>query len=155
MPSALVNPSTLRFPRKCPHCGRKPEGTYAVAAMRGLDVFFGDYAVPLLIDVPVCRAAFDRRRAAAVAALVSVLVLIAAGGTGALVFAFKGAWIAAALSGGMAIALALGGRTGWDAGLLDRALLGLSARSESSTRLRLRFTNERYFSEWTSINRSL
>lgn len=154
MPSAFVSSSSIRFPRKCPHCGGKPEGTYAVAAMRGLDVFFGNYTVPLLIDVPVCREAFQRRRAAALVALVFVLVLIGGGGIAALAFAFRGAWVAAALSGSVAIALAVGGRTGWDGGLLDRALLGVSARSVSSTELRLRFSHGKYFSEWASLNRS-
>lgn len=154
MASAIVNPSSLRFPRKCPHCGGKPEGTYAVAAMRGLDVFFGEYAVPLLIDVPVCREAFDRRRVAAVTALVSVLALVLAGGIAALVFAFRGAWVAAMVSGTVAIALAAGGRTGWDAGLLDRWVLGLSARSVSSSELRVRFASDKYFAEWTAMNRS-
>src|SRR4051812_40390237 len=104
MPSAIVNPSSVRFPRKCPHCGRKAEGTYAVAAMRGLDVFVGEYAVPLLLDVPVCRDAFERRRRAAAVALATVLVLIVGGGIGALVFAFKGLWMAAGVAAAVAVA---------------------------------------------------
>ena len=139
MPTAVVKPESVRFPRTCPHCGRKAEGTYAVAAMRGLDVFYGSYSVPLLLDVPVCREAFERRRTAALAALILVLVAIAAGAVAAIVFAWKGMWIAAFIPGAIAAALAAGGRTGWDAALLDRAVLGMSARSVSSTGLRLHF----------------
>jgi hypothetical protein len=153
MPSAVVNPDSIRFPRTCPHCGRKAEGTYAVAAMRGLDVFFGGYSVPLLLDVPVCREAFDRRRTAALAALIVVLAAIAAGAVAAVVLAWKGLWLAALVAAAIAAALAAGGRTGWDAALLDRFVLGMYARSLSSTRLRVHVTREKYFPEWAGMNR--
>ena len=58
------------------------------------------------------------------------------------------------MAAGVAVVVAVGGRTGWDAGLLDRTLLGVSARSVSSTKVRLHFADGKYFSEWTSLNRS-
>lgn len=152
MPTASINPASVRFPKKCPHCGRPAEGTYAVAAARGLDVYFGGYAVPLLLDVPVCRDAFGRRRAAALVSLVVVLLLIVAGAGVAAWFALHGAWLASVLPGGIAVALALGGRTGWDSALLDGALLGLRARSVSSTEVRLRFSRAEYYDQWAKLN---
>jgi len=120
MPSASIDPATNQFPRKCPHCGRKADGTYAVAAVRGLDAYVGGYAVPLLLDVPVCRDAFERRRTAALVALAAVLVLIVAGAGLAVWLAIRGAWLLAAVPALVAAALAAGGRTGWDSALLDR-----------------------------------
>ncbi|HEY2431738.1 MAG TPA: hypothetical protein VGI12_03620 [Vicinamibacterales bacterium] len=152
MPSAPIAPETNQFPKKCPHCGRKAEGTYAVAAVRGLDAYIGGYAVPVLFDVPVCREAFERRRTAAVVALAVVLVSIVGGAGLAIWFAFHGAWLAAALPAAVAVALAAGGRTGWDAALLDRHILGLSARSVSSSQARLRFSRGEYYEQWAKLN---
>jgi hypothetical protein len=152
VPVAVIRPESIRFPPKCPHCLRKAEGTYAVAAVRGLDAFVGGYTVPLLIDVPVCRDAFTRRRAAALVSLVLVLLLIVAGGGLAVWFAIRGAWMLSAPLGAVAILLAAGGRTGWDAALLDRAILGLSARSVSSKDARLHFTRGDYYETWAKLN---
>jgi hypothetical protein len=152
MPSASINPAINQFPQKCPHCGRKAEGTFAVAAVRGLDVYFGGYAVPLLLDVPVCREAFERRRTAALAAVVTVLLCIIAGGGLAVWLAIRGAWLPAALFGAVAVLLAAGGRTGWDSALLDRRLLGLSARSVSSKEVRLHFRRDEYYQQWAKLN---
>jgi hypothetical protein len=152
MASASINPASIRFPKKCPHCGRAADGTYAVAAVRGLDVYFGGYAVPLLLDVPVCREAFERRRRAALVALVTVLSLIVAGGGFAVWFAIRGVWLLAALCGAAAALLAAGGRTGWDSALLDRRILGLSARSVSSTEVRLRCARDEYYEQWAKLN---
>jgi hypothetical protein len=150
---ADVDADSICFPRKCPHCGGKAAGTYAVAAMRGLDVYAGGYTMPLLLDVPVCREVFDRRRRAALVALVLVLVLVVAAAIGAAVLAWRGAWIAAIVLGAFAGVLAMGGRTGWDAGLLDRAIVGMYARSISSKRLRVGFRDDKYFAEWARLNR--
>ncbi len=152
MPTASINPATNQFPKKCPHCGRKADGTSAVAAVRGLDVYFGGYAVPLLLDIPVCREAFGRRRTAAVVVLVTVLLLILTGAGLALWFALHGAWLAAASFGAVAVLLAAGGRTGWDSALLDRQILGLSARSLSSQEVRLHFTRAEYYEQWAKLN---
>jgi len=154
MRSASVTSASLRFPRKCPHCGRKAEGTYAISATRGLDVFLGSYAVPPLIDVPVCRDVFQRRRTAALVALVSTLAFMALGGLAAVVFAIKGVWLAAAVLGTAVAAVAAGGRTGWDNALLDRVILGVSAMAESSTRVRLWFRRDECFSQWAAMNPS-
>lgn len=153
MQTADVNPDAIRFPRKCPHCGRKAAGTYAIGAMRGLDAFFGGYTVPLLIDVPVCREVFERRRRAAVVSLVVILAIIVASGSAAVVFAFKARWLPTALLGAIAAGLAAGGRTGWDGALLDRSIVGACARSVSSTRVRMSFRRDDYYSEWKSMNR--
>jgi hypothetical protein len=142
----------MQFPKKCPHCGRPAEGTYAVAAVRGLDVYVGGYAVPLLFDVPVCRVALERRRTAALVALVIVLLLIITGGALAVWFAIHGVWLAAALFGVVAALLAAAGRTGWDSALLDRQILGLSACSVSSTEVRLRFRRDEYYGQWAKLN---
>ena len=155
MPTADVDADSICFPRKCPHCGGKAAGTYAVAAMRGLDVYFGGYTMPLLLDVPVCRDAFDRRRRAALAALVLILAVVVTSAIAAAVFAWRGSWIAAIVLGAFAAVLAMGGRTGWDAGLLDRAIVGMYARSISSKRLRVGFRDDRYYSEWARLNRLL
>lgn len=154
MHTAYVNASPIRFPRKCPHCGGKAEGTYAVAAMRGLDAFVGQYTVPLLLDVPVCRDAFDRRRRAALVSLVAVLAIVVASGVAALVLAFKAKWVPAILFAAVAGGLGAGGRTGWDAAWLDRWLLGVYARSVSSTRMLMGFRSSKYFAEWSGMNRS-
>lgn len=154
MPSATVTPESIRFPQKCPHCGGKPAGTYAVAAVRGLDAFVGSYAVPLLLDVPVCREAFDRRHRTGLAALVTVLLVIVVSGGLAVWLAIERSWLPAAVLGAIAVLLGLGGRTGWDSALLDRQLLGASARSESSTRVRVRFARDDYFKKWMSMNPS-
>lgn len=154
MHTAYVNASSIRFPKKCPHCGRKADGTYAVTAMRGLDAFIGSYTVPLLLDVPVCRAAFERRRRAALVSLVVVLGVIVANGAAALVFAFKAKWIPAMLLGAVAAGFGAGGRTGWDAAALDRWILGVYVRSVSSARLLMGFRSDKYFAEWTGLNRS-
>jgi len=152
MPSASIAPAVNRFPNKCPHCLRKAEGTYAVVAVRGLDVYLGGYAVPLLLDVPVCRDAFARRRAAALAALIVVLVSILSGAGLAVWFAIHGAWLKAAVPALVAAALAAGGRTGWAKALLDRLLLGLSARSVSSSAVRLSFARNDYYDAWAKLN---
>ncbi len=152
MPSASINPAINQFPKKCPHCGRKPDGTCAVAAMRGLNVYFGGYAVPLLLDVPVCRDAFDRRRAAAIGALVVALLVIVIGGGFAVWFAIHGAWLRAVPLGAVAVLLAAGGRTGWDSAFLDGAILGLSVRSVSSSEMRLRFRRDEYYEQWAKLN---
>jgi hypothetical protein len=141
-----------QFPKKCPHCGRKADGTFAVAAVRGLGAYFGGYAVPLLLDLPVCRDAFERRRAAALATLVVVLLVVFVGGGFALWFAFHGAWLRAVPLGAAAILLAAGGRTGWDSALLDGAILGLSARSVSSSEMWLRFSRDEYYEQWAKLN---
>jgi hypothetical protein len=153
MPSTDVNAASIRFPRKCPHCGRKAEGTYAVSAMRGLDAVLGSYSVPLLLDVPVCRDSLERRRSAALVSLVAILALTAAAAIAAIVFAWRGAWIPAVAAGAVAGVLIAGGRTGWDAALLDRGMLGLYVRSLSSTRLRVGIRRDEYFSEWAKLNR--
>jgi hypothetical protein len=153
MPSALVRPDSIRFPQKCPHCLRKAEGTYAVAAVRGIDAFLGGYSVPLLLDVPVCRGAFERRRQAALASLVAVLLMIVTGAAFAAWFAFHGAWLASVLPGGVALALAAGGRTGWDGALLDGMILKMTARSISSTEVRMQFSRDDYFAAWSALNR--
>ena len=153
MPSASLSPDSVRFPRKCPHCGGKAAGTYAVAAVRGLDAFLGSYTMPPLLDVPVCRAAFERRRRAAVVLLASTLAIMVLCGGAALVLAFERAWLTAALVALPAIAAALLGRTGADAGLLDRWVLGCAARSESSTRMRVFLKRADYFAEWKKVNR--
>lgn len=152
MADAVIRPEGIRFPQKCPHCLRKAEGTYAVAAVRGLDVYVGGYAVPLLLDVPVCREAFERRRTAAVVSLVAVLLIVVACAGLAVWFAARGAWLAAALPAAVAVALAVGGRTGWDSALLDRLILGLGARSVSATELRLHFTRADYYDAWARLN---
>jgi hypothetical protein len=152
MPTASINPATNQFPKKCPHCGRKADGTYAVAAVRGLDVYFGGYAVPLLLDVPVCREAFERRRTAAIGALVTVLLFIVAGAGLAIWFSLHGAWLAAALPAVVAVALAVGGRTGWDSALLDRLILSLGARGVSSNEVRLQFGRDEYYEQWAKLN---
>jgi hypothetical protein len=152
MPSASINPAINQFPKKCPHCGRKPDGTFAVAAVRGLDAYVGSYAVPLLLDVPVCREAFERRRAAALGAVIVVLTVILVGGAFAVWFAFHGAWLRAVPLGAVALALAAAGRTGWDSALLDGALLGLSARSVSSQEVRLTFSRGEYYEQWAKLN---
>ena len=152
MPAAVIRADSIRFPNKCPHCLRKADGTFAVAAVRGLDAFMGSYAVPLLLDVPVCREAFERRRTAALAWLVVVLAVILIGGGAAVWLAIRGAWAAAVPLGLAAIALAAGGRTGWDVALMDRRLLGLSARSVSSSEVRLRFSRDDYYDTWAKLN---
>lgn len=152
MPAVSVRPETIRFPQRCPHCLRKAEGTYAVAAVRGLDAFVGSYTVPLLLDVPVCRDAFERRRTVAVAALVVVLLCILVAGGCAVWLAIRGQWIWAVPLGAIALLLAIGGRTGWDSALLDRAALGLSARSVSSSEVRLRFSRDEYYEQWAKLN---
>jgi hypothetical protein len=152
--AVYVDASSIRFPRRCPHCGRKAEGTYAVAAMRGLEAYVGNYTMPPLLDVPVCRDAFNRRRAAALASLLTILVLIALSAITGIVAAWRGAWLVAAVFGALALVLAAGGRTGWDSALLDRTILGLYARSVSSTRMRLAFRDDKYFAEWKGLNRS-
>jgi hypothetical protein len=120
--------------------------------VRGLDVYVGGYAVPLLLDVPVCRDAFARRRTAALVALVSILVLLLTGAGLAMWYALHGAWLAAALPAAVAVALAVGGRTGWDAAFLDRQILGLSARSLSSKEARLHFRRAEYYEQWAKLN---
>jgi hypothetical protein len=152
MPSASINPATNQFPKKCPHCGRPAVGTYAVAAVRGFDAYVGGYAVPLLLDVPVCRDAFERRRTAAIVALVTVLVLIVTGAGLAVWLALHGAWLAAALPAAAAAVLVAGGRTGWDSALLDRRILGLGARSVSSKEVRLQFSRPEYYEQWAKLN---
>ena len=154
MRSASVNTTSLRFPRKCPHCGRKAEGTCAISAMRGLDVFLGGYAVPPLIDVPVCGEVFQRRRTAAVVALVSTLAFMIIGAIATVALAIKGVWLAAAVLGAAVAAIAAGGRTGWDAALLDQVMLGVHARAESSTRVRVCFKRDEYFRLWAAANPS-
>jgi hypothetical protein len=154
MTSLFVNADAIRFPRTCPHCGRKAEGTYAVAAARGLDAYLGGYTMPPLLDVPVCREAFDRRRAAGLWALVAILVALLLAVAAAVMLAWRGAWVPAALSALVAAALALGGRTGWDAALLDRVILRMHARSVSSTRMRLGFADGRYAAGWKKLDRS-
>lgn len=152
MPAAVIRSDSIRFPNKCPHCLRRADGTFAVAAVRGLDAFAGSYAVPLLLDVPVCRDAFERRRTAALVWLVTVLVAILAAGGAAIWLAIRGAWIAAVPLGVGAVALAAAGRTGWDVALLDRVLLGVSARSASSKDVRLRFSRADYYEAWAKLN---
>lgn len=149
---ASIDPKLIRFPKKCPHCGRAADGTFAVAAVRGLDAFVGGYSVPLLLDVPVCREAFERRRTAAIAALVVVLLMILVAGAFAVWLAIRGHWLGAVPLGAAVVLLAAGGRTGWDTALLDRALVGLSARSVSSTEVRLRFTRREYYDQWAKLN---
>ena len=149
---ASIDPKLNRFPKKCPHCGRAADGTFAVAAVRGLDAFVGGYSVPLLLDVPVCREAFERRRTAAIAALVVVLIAILVGGGCAVWLAIRGHWVAAIPPGALAVLLAAGGRTGWDTAVLDRAILGLSARSVSSSEVRLRFLRREYYDQWAKLN---
>jgi hypothetical protein len=153
MPTAVVNPASIRFPQKCPHCGRKAEGTYAITAMRNLDVFLGEYSVPLLLDVPVCRDAFNRRRTVGLAWLLSALAIILAGGLFAAWLAIDRAWLPAALLGAAAVAFALAGRTGWDTVVLDRWILGASAQSVSSSRVRMTFSRDEYFKQWAKMNR--
>jgi hypothetical protein len=150
--SATINPAINRFPNKCPHCLRKADGTYAITSMRGLDAFVGGYSVPLLLDVPVCRDAFARRRTAALAALVAVLLLIVVAGGCAVLLAIRGIWAAAIPLGVAALLLAAAGRTGWDTALLDRSILGLSARSVSSTQTRLYFGRDEYYDQWAKLN---
>jgi len=152
MPAAAINPQTIRFPKKCPHCGRPAEGTYAVAAVRGFDAFVGSYTVPLLLDVPVCRDAFERRRGAALAALIAVLLLVAIAGGAAVWLAIRGAWLGAIPLGAVAVLLAAGGRAGWDGAALDRWILGLSVRSVSSTEVRLQFSRRDYYDAWAKLN---
>lgn len=152
MPTSVIRADSVRFPNKCPHCLRKADGTFAVAAVRGLDAFMGSYAVPLLLDVPVCRDAFERRRTSALVWVVTVLLVMIAAGGGAIWLTIRGAWLAAIPLGLGAIALAAGGRTGWDVALLDRLLLGLSARSVSSTEVRLRFARGDYYDAWAKLN---
>jgi len=152
MPSVTINPQLIRFPNKCPHCLRKPAGTYAVAAVRGLDAFAGGYAVPLLLDVPVCREAFERRRGAAIAALIAVLLFVVLACGCAVWLAIRGQWLAAIPLGAAAVLLAAGGRTGWDSALLDRAILGLSARSASSIDVRVFFARDEYYEQWAKLN---
>ena len=152
MPAATINPQTNRFPQKCPHCLRRADGTFAVAAVRGLEAFVGGFSVPLLLDVPVCRDAFRRRRAAAMGALVAVLLIVLAAGAGAVWLAIRGVWLGAVPLGAIAVLLAAGGRTGWDSALLDRAILGLSARSVSSGEVRLRFSRGEYYEQWAKLN---
>ena len=152
MPAAVIRADSIRFPNKCPHCLRKADGTFAVAAVRGFDAFVGSYAVPLLLDVPVCRAAFARRRAAALTWLVAVLTLILVAGGVAVWLAIRGAWLGAVPLGLGAVALAAAGRTGWDVALLDRLLLGLSARSVSSADVRLRVFRVDYYEVWAKLN---
>jgi hypothetical protein len=149
---ASIDPKLNRFPKKCPHCGRPADGTFAVAAVRGLDAFVGGYSVPLLLDVPVCRDAFERRRAAAIAALVVVLLVILTAGGCAVWLAIRGHWLGAIPLGAAAVLLAAGGRTGWDTALLDRAILGVSARSVSSTEVRLAFGRREYYDQWAKLN---
>jgi hypothetical protein len=152
MQTATIGPQTIRFPNKCPHCLRKAEGTYAVAAVRGMDAFGGSYTVPLLLDVPVCREAFERRRMAATVSLVVVVACILLGAGVAVWLAIRGEWLLAAIPGAAAALLAAGGRTGWDSALLDRAILGVSARSVSSTSVRLRFARGDYYEAWAKLN---
>jgi hypothetical protein len=152
MPSASINPATIRFPKKCPHCGRPADGTFAVAAVRGLDAFVGGYSVPLLLDLPVCRDAFERRRAAAIAALVAVLLFVVVAGGCAVWLAIRSHWLGAIPLAASAVLLAASGRTGWDSALLDRAILGLSARSVSSSDVRLRFSRREYYDQWAKLN---
>jgi hypothetical protein len=152
MPFASVRPDTIRFPQRCPHCLRRAEGTYAVAAVRGLDAFIGSYTAPLLLDVPVCRAAFARRRAAAMGWLIVALLLIVALGGGAVWLAIRGAWLAASAVGFVALLLAAVGRTSRDTAVLDRVLLGLNARSLSSNRVRLYMSRADYYKAWVKAN---
>jgi hypothetical protein len=152
MHRATIHPQSVRFPNKCPHCLRKADGTFAVAAVRGLDAFAAGYAVPLLLDVPVCREAFERRRTAAVVWLAGVLIFIFAAGGAAVWLAIRGSWAGAIPLGAAAILFAVGGRTGWDVALLDRRLLGLSARSVSSTEVRLEMARDDYYQAWAKLN---
>jgi hypothetical protein len=152
MPSASINPAVNRFPNKCPHCLRKADGTFAVAAVRGLDAFAGRYTVPLLLDVPVCRDAFERRSAAALVWLVLMLAIILIAGGCAVWLAIRGTWLSAVPLGALAVLLAASGRTGWDAALLDRLLIGLGVRSVSSSEVRLTFTRSDYYDAWAKLN---
>lgn len=152
MPSAQVRADSLRFPQKCPHCLRKAEGTYAVAAVRGIDAFLGGYSVPLLLDVPVCRKAFERRRTAAFAWLVLMLAIILTAGAAAVWLAIRGSWFGAIPLGLLSVLLGTGGRTGWDTALLDRMLLGLSIRSVSAKDARLHFSRAEYYEQWAKLN---
>lgn len=152
MPYVLINPATIRFPQKCPHCGRKAEGTYAIAAMRNLDVFFGDYAVPLLIDLPVCRDALDRRRFVGLVWLIAVLAIILVALFFAVWLAIDREWLPSAVLAIIAVALALGGRTGWDNALLDRSILAANARGVSSKEVRLYFGRDEYYEQWAKLN---
>jgi hypothetical protein len=152
MPTAVIRSDSIRFPNKCPHCLRKADGTFAVAAVRGLDAFVGRYAVPMLLDLPVCRGAFERRRAAALAWVVLVLAVILIAGGGAVWLAIRGSWLWAILLGSLATLLGAGGRTGWDTALLDRLLLGFGARSVSSTEVRVHVSRADYFEAWAKLN---
>ena len=152
MPSAVIRSDSLRFPNKCPHCMRKADGTFAVAAVRGLDAFAGSYSVPVLLDVPVCREAFERRRAAALTWIVVVLLVMVTAAGFAVWQVIRGAWIWAIPLGAIAVLLGASGRTGWDTGLLDRLLLGFSARSVSSKQVRLHFTRADYYETWAKLN---
>ena len=152
MPTASIDPAVNRFPNKCPHCMRKADGTFAVAVVRGLDAFVGSYSVPVLLDVPVCREAFERRRAAALTWMVVVLLSIVMAGGFAVWELIRGAWLWAIPLGVIAVLLGVSGRTGWDTGLFDRLLLGFSARSVSSTRVRVHFTRADYYETWAKLN---
>jgi hypothetical protein len=152
MPSAVIRFDSIRFPNKCPHCLRKADGTFAVPAVRGLDAFVGSYAVPRLLDLPVCREAFGRRRAAALAWLVLVLAVMLTAAGCAVWLIVRGSWPWAIPLGALAVLLGAGGRTGWDVALLDRLLLGFSARSVSSTEVRLHFTRADYYDMWAKLN---
>jgi hypothetical protein len=78
-------------------------------------------------------------------------VLLAAGAC-AVWLAIRGHWPGAIPLGALALLLAATGRTGWDTALLDRAILGVSARSVSSTEVRLRFSRREYYDQWAKLN---
>ena len=70
------------------------------------------------------------------------------------VLAIKGVLLPAAVLGAAVAAIAEGGRNGWDAALLDQVMLGVRARAESSTRVRLWFRRDEYFRQWAATNPS-
>lgn len=154
MPSAYVDAASIRFPPKCPHCGRPEETTRPIAAMRNLDILFGEYVPPPTIAVPVCADAAKRRRRIGIAAFALTTGFILLAGFLATMLAIDERWIAATLLAAAIAVVAVGGRVGWDDALLDRRQLGVAVRRAPGNRVRMWFTRDDYFSEWAAMNPS-